>query len=165
MNGTITQIAAIAGVVAAAGFGLMALAQPGPGHGPQARGMEHLHRMLMHMADELELTDAQRDQIHDVVKGSGVDAHVEQMEALRASKQRLGSVIHDPDATDQQVIDASRAVAEVEERLALERHRMFVAINGVLTPEQQERVKELHAERRGGPGEFAPKHRRFHHGR
>jgi len=162
---------AIAGVFAAAGFGLPALAQPGPGGGPRGphpgmhgHGPEHMHRMLMHMADKLELTEAQRDEIRTILETSHSGVLGEQMEALTEAKRQLGSVIHDLEATEQQVIDACRSVAAVEEQLALERRRTFVAINGVLTPEQQQRAKELHSERPDGPGGFGRKHRGFRHG-
>lgn len=158
----VMNVVALAGLVSAAGLALPALAHPGPGHGPHGRhghGMERLHGMLMHMAGELELTEAQRDEIRAIVEASRSGALGEEAAALHEAKRRLGTVIHDVDAADQQIIDASRAVAEVEERLALERHRMFVAIHGVLTPEQQERAKELHAERPKGPGGFGAKRR------
>jgi Spy/CpxP family protein refolding chaperone len=124
-------------------------------HGPDS-AMHHL-RMLAH---RLEFTEQQREQAREIVEDAMEGPLGDATRALRAARHALGQVVHDPQAASQQISDAARRLAEIEERVALGRHEIAVAIDGLLTEEQRERFAALHEEMSELPRPPAPPHRR-----
>ena len=113
----------------------------GRGHGPDAP----FHHLKM-IAHDLELTETQREQLHEIVKGAMDGELGETMKALREAHRALGKLVHDPQASEQQIRDAARAMSELAERSAVERHGIAVALDGLLTEEQRARFAEIRAE-------------------
>ncbi|HXE80991.1 MAG TPA: Spy/CpxP family protein refolding chaperone [Vicinamibacterales bacterium] len=134
--------AAAGAVLVAAGLATGALAHSGDGQaserGPRAR-MERFAR-------ELDLTAEQRDQIRQVRQNHREDlekvrdrlrtAHRAQREAMRARP-----------VDEARIRAASQDVAAALADMAVLRARIHEQTLEVLTPEQQERAKELWAER------------------
>lgn len=149
--------------VALLGSGLPVLSQPDPGppgeerHGPGSWMMEHL-------ADKLDLSDAQRTQFHEIVSRYKSGALGTSQTALRQSREQLGRLMGDPASTEQQVLDAARAVSAQSEQAAVQRHRMAVEIDSILTDSQRETAKELRAQGWQKAEAFHQKHGQFHHG-
>lgn len=123
-------------------------------HGPGS-AMHHL-RML---AYRLEFTEQQREQAREIVEDAMEGPLGEATRAMRDARHALGRAVHDPQAAPQQVSDAVRRLAEIEERVALGRHEIAVAIDGILTEEQRERFAVLHEEMSELPRPPAPPHR------
>jgi periplasmic protein CpxP/Spy len=134
--------------VPAAGFAF----DGGDGHGARA-GQRHragpAHRM-MRMAEEVGLSDAQRDQIRAVMQD-----HRDTFQALRAERRDALAAMDEAivSGADNDTI-AERAIAAHaahQDARALRRDvRQQVA--AILTPEQKARLKELRAERRAARG-------------
>ena len=136
--------------------GLAPAAQAGPGHGFHGHGPgpgARLERIL----DGLDLEDSQRGEILGIMERYHEGALGGTAEDLRQARRQLRKAIHDPAAGEQQVLEAARVVSARSEQMAVERHRMFVEIGRVLTPDQQAALLEM-IEDRDGPG------RHWHHG-
>ena len=109
------------------------------------------------LAEELGLSPEQRTQmraIMDKYRGGAMGDHLRD---LRQSRADLRAAIHDVKATDAQVQDAARTVASHEAFVAVERHRMAMEMDRILTPEQKAKAAELRQQRRErwekrGPG-------------
>jgi Spy/CpxP family protein refolding chaperone len=138
-------------------IGLPALAEPGPGprdhdgpggHGP-GRGMAR-------MAEKLGLSDAQKTQLQAIKDRYRSGAFGDTTKAFQDARARLEDLIGDPVSTDQQILEAARLVSARGESVAIQRHRMAVEIDSILTPEQRQKAKELKAER-------SARKRDFHH--
>ena len=136
---------------------LPALAQPGPGfhggpggHGPGPEGM------VDHMTQELGLSDAQKSQLRAILDKYHSGEFGDTMKAFHDSRAQLETLVHDPAATDQQVLDAARQAGAQGEKVAIQHHRMAVEINAILTPEQRDKAKQLMAAGWGGHGHFQP---------
>jgi Spy/CpxP family protein refolding chaperone len=164
----ITGIAAV--VVAASLLGGSVLAQPrGQGrHWMGGGGYGQCQGMPCAMAEELDLTQDQRDAIREIADRHRDGALGELSRTGREARRALGLLIHDPGADEQAVLDAARRLSEQSEQMALERHRMHVEINGVLTEEQRVKAQEMMKERADDFDDFdnyPPRRRgRFHHG-
>jgi len=144
-------------VLAGMGDGNGPQGAPGPGYGRH----EGMHGQgpgpngpFMEMLRSLDLTSEQRQQLH-----AALDRHMEgglraAFEAERTARQDVQRAIHDPAATDGQIVDAVRNGTGVEERLALEQRRLFEEIQALLTDEQKQELQQRHEEmlQDGGPG-------------
>jgi len=120
-----------------------------------ARGEGGRHARAERLADELGLSPEQRSQmraIHDKYRAGALGDH---MRDLRESRADLRAAIHDVKATDVQVQDAARSVASHEAFVAVERHRMAIEMDRILTPEQRQKAAELR-QQRGKRGERGP---------
>ena len=124
---------------------------PGRGMGPGAQGMgDHRRwmrdgRSMRHwLARELNLTADQQTKIKGIE-----DAHKDALEkaakGVADAREALRLKVHDPAASDDAVRAAATAAAQAKAQLAVERHKMFVEINGALTPEQQKQLQDLRA--------------------
>lgn len=102
---------------------------PGMGPGPIIAGLM-----------DLELTEAQKSQIAQILKGSEGERDVI---GTKRSEVRdiLAPVLEDTEATEQQVRDAFRKAAPLMEDLMVMRLRMRSKIMKVLTPQQKEQLK------------------------
>ena len=116
--------------------------------GPAAIAARGGHERGQRLAEELGLSPEQRTQmrvITDKYRGGAMGDH---MRDLRQARADLREAIHDVKATDAQVQDAARSVASHEAFLAVERHRMAIEMDRILTPEQKAKAAELRQQRR-----------------
>jgi len=129
---------ALAAIAALAISPVMLQAQRGPGPGPHhGRG-----RMIERIFDRLDLTDDQKEAVHEAMMG-----HREQTQPLfeeKISRRRaLGKTIHADPFDEGAVRQAAADLAAVDADLAVMKAKMFQKINTVLTAEQRERMVEL----------------------
>jgi Spy/CpxP family protein refolding chaperone len=133
--------------------------QRGYGQGPRGMGPGGPGDggAMMGIFRDLDLSDDQRDQLRTIgreqMEGELGDLTRAQIQARRNLRQ----LIHDPAADENAIVDAVRAQTVTEEQLALARHRLFVAMFGVLTEEQQAKALQLIEER--ADEDFRPPHR------
>ena len=125
-----------------------ALAQHGHGHrghaGPgEEAGFHHLMRAL-------DLTDAQREQVHEVALRYHDEILEPQRESLLAARQALAQAIHSTTSSEADVRESALALAALEADTAVQRHQLWVEIDAFLTDEQRQLVQEILAE---GPPE------------
>jgi protein CpxP len=114
----------------------------GPGFGPGPGGPGDIGLPLR----ELELTDAQREQVRTVMQ-SHQAAFKEIGDRMRTARQALDAVVT-ADALDEAAIRAKSAdVAAVEADGAVLRARVHQEVFSLLTAEQQAKAKELKAQR------------------
>jgi len=130
---------------------------PGSHHGQ----MGHRDRMhgLLALADELELTQEQKDQLKEFrldFKLKNVDRKAE----LEKAEIMLRKLMMDDDASESQVMRAIDEVSRLKADIHKARYTQRQAMKSVLTDEQQERVKELRMERRGDRQDFQKPDRR-----
>jgi periplasmic protein CpxP/Spy len=95
---------------------------------------------------ELNLTDAQREQVKQIV-----DARQQESRAIgeraMAAREALHAATTSP-SFDEGLIRAKAAeVASIEADMAVSRARIFADLFQILTPDQQAKVKELHDSR------------------
>jgi Spy/CpxP family protein refolding chaperone len=138
------------------GAALVALAAAptlaGPGwHGPRHGGPMGGPHPLHGIADALDLTDAQREQIRGIWESHLEGELGEVLAQLRDAHDTVRDLVHDANATDEQVAQAARAATEPAIRAAVLRHNMVLEIDALLTPEQREKaamLREMRDERR-----------------
>lgn len=141
-------------VLAIAAIPALLVAQP---HGRGPGGFHGGGFMLERIADRLELTEEQREDIRAVL-----DKHREEVEPLRSveweAREALQEQIHSELYDEVSVREAAQAVASIEVELAVLRARVTHEVRGYMTPEQiaeaeamRERFREF-AETRGGRG-------------
>jgi Spy/CpxP family protein refolding chaperone len=117
------------------------------------------------MAQELDLTQEQRQQIRNILQERWLKGMGDAAKTARLAHRDLRDAIHDPAAAEQAVRDAARKAAAADETLAVERHKTAIAVMGVLTDEQKTKAKAMRDERRerlgqrfggdwGGPPDF-----------
>lgn len=115
-------------------------ARSGGGRHGQARGER--------LADALGLSPEQRTQMRSITDKYRSGAMGDHLRDLRQARADLRTAIQDVKATDAQVQDAARSVASHQAFVAVERHRMAIEIDRILTPEQKTKAAELRQQRR-----------------
>jgi Spy/CpxP family protein refolding chaperone len=166
MDGRILKgiVAMVAAAVVMAGIGVVVSAQMGPRHGmdtdqgpggpggagvmgqgPGMRGGGPGGGPFGMMGPELrmlDLTDAQRQQVR-----AAFDAHKDELKAIGDRMQTARKALQDAitaDGFDETTIRTKAAeVALVDADAAVLRAKMHAAVIAVLTPEQQQKAKEL----------------------
>jgi Spy/CpxP family protein refolding chaperone len=143
---------AILGVLALLTGGLTALAQQGGGQGYGRRGggpggPGGPGHGMARLADELDLSEEQREQVRGILKSYHEGELGETMEAMREAREGLRDVVHDSSATEDQVREAVAPIATLEEKLALLQHQVSLEIDAVLTEEQRAKAAELREQR------------------
>lgn len=131
-----------------------AQAQPGaPPHGRHGGDGPDGDR-FQQMADRLDLTDAQRTEMHEIVSRYHSGPLGDAMKGMMSARGQVEALVGDPAATEDQIVQASKSAAALSEQAMLLRHRMAVEIDSILTDAQKEKAKELRAERaaEGGHG-------------
>jgi periplasmic protein CpxP/Spy len=99
---------------------------------------------------ELNLTDAQREQVKQIVDSRQQDARAIGERAM-AARAALHAATTSP-SFDEALIRAKAAeVSAIEADMAVSRARIFADVFQVLTPEQQAKVKELNDSRARRP--------------
>ena len=120
---------------------------PRMGHGHTGHG-----EPMMHLLSQLNLSDAQKTQVHGILD----DEHPKLAPLFEASMKAhhaLEQAIHAPNF-DENAIRAAAAQAGIAEGdLAVEKGRLASRIRAVLTPDQQKQMDALHeqAARHHGP--------------
>ena len=107
------------------------------------------------MAEELGLSPEQRTQMRAITDKYRSGAMGDHLRDLRQARADLRAAIHDVKASDAKVQEAARNVASHETFLAVERHRMAIEMDRILTPEQRTKAAELR-QQRGKRGERGP---------
>jgi Spy/CpxP family protein refolding chaperone len=114
------------------------------GKGPNPHGgMGRSLGPVMDLLHKLELTEEQQDQlratVHEHMGGKlGKLTH----ESLQMRRQ-LERLIHNPAAEEDAILEAVHQVGLNGEQIALERHRLTLAIDKVLTVEQRQQLQEM----------------------
>ena len=112
------------------------------GHGRAGHG-----EPMMHLLSQLNLSDAQKTQVHGILE----EEHPRMaplMDASMKARHALEQAIHAP-AFDENAIRAAAAQAgNAEADLAVEKGRLASRIRAVLTPEQQKQMDALHEQAR-----------------
>jgi Spy/CpxP family protein refolding chaperone len=114
----------------------------GPPHG---RG--HAGARLSHLAEALELTEEQQAQVREIFRKHKDGALGTELVSMREARRRLDALIHDAAASDAQVRQAADEHSTRAARVAVERHRMVVDIDRLLTDEQRDKARELRQQR------------------
>ena len=114
----------------------------------RGEGGRHGHARGERLAKELGLSPEQRTQMRSIMDKYRSGAMGDHLRDLRQARADLRTAIHDVRATDAQVQDAARSVASHEAFVAVERHRMAIEMDRILTPEQKAKAAELRQQRR-----------------
>ena len=118
------------------------------GHcGMMKRGGKHgdMVGRLLRLADELKLSDSQRDKLRDMVTAFRLQ-RIDARAALKKAQVRLRALMRD-DAPERQVMRAIDEVAGLRADLQKMRYRHRQQALGVLTDDQREKLKELREDR------------------
>jgi Spy/CpxP family protein refolding chaperone len=99
-------------------------------------------RVLQRLAEKLDLTEAQRTQIHNLIAGEKAVLQP-LLNRLHAARKDLRETIHADQANESSVRAAAAKVAAVEADLAVERRKLYGKIAPVLTDEQRQKLAEL----------------------
>ncbi|HEX5042924.1 MAG TPA: Spy/CpxP family protein refolding chaperone [Candidatus Polarisedimenticolaceae bacterium] len=120
-------------------------------------GPRHGHGRGERLAAELGLSPEQRTQMRSIMDKYRGGALGDHLRDLRQARADLREAIQDVKASDAQVQDAARSVASHQAFVAVERHRMAIEMDRILTPEQRAKAAELRQQRRdrglGGSGD------------
>jgi len=118
----------------------MAPGMRGPGGGPGGGG-------FMAMADELNLTDQQMDQLEKLRTEFRLQM-VDQQAAVRKAEITLRALMRD-DAPESKITAAIDDLSAKKAAVEKQQYRHHQQMRAILTPEQQEKAKELRFDRRG----------------
>ena len=139
----------------ALGVASLAQAQPAPGgHGEHRVAMQghgHGHGGMRGMFRQLNLTEAQQDQIFKI-HHEQAPAFREQAKKVRAARQELRKLALADRFDEGQVRRAADAQAKAMSDLAVLRAQTMNRVRSVLTAEQRSQLEKMHEQRRGrGP--------------
>jgi protein CpxP len=109
----------------------------------------HEHNFGKHMAQELNLTDAQQAQINSIMQAERPKMQP-LMQQLRSDKQQIREATKSGAFDEAKVTSLANDEAQVRARLTVERARMQSQIYQVLTPEQRGKAQAMHQRFRGG---------------
>ncbi len=142
---------------------LLAIAQPGApgcngmhcgGNGPHGgrmgmrghRGKRGGFERLLALADELKLTDSQRQQLRDMFTEFRLQ-RIDQQAAVKKAKVRLRSLMMDDQAAERDVMRAIDDVAAARADLQKMQYEHRKQALSVLTEDQRAKLKELRRQR------------------
>lgn len=132
----------LVGALSAVGYAQQGQGQ-GRGFGPRGRGMGPMGRLGI-AAGQLDLTDAQRQQIRGIVEN-----HRQEMQQLgertRTARQALRQATETEPFNENAVRTASAGLSEVMADGAVLRAKVRAEVMQVLTPEQRAKAAELKA--------------------
>ena len=140
-----------AAFLAVAGMGLFAGRIFGGQLGPAGvHGGPRAQRMFEHLADKLDLTDAQRSQVRGVLKAHA-DEILAQVQAGTDARQALHDAVMAQPADENAIRSLAARVGEVHGNGALMIVKIRSEIWPILSPEQQQKFVAFH-ERMGRRG-------------
>ena len=115
-------------------------------------------RMLDHMAEKLDLSDQQRQDL-----AAAFASHKEAMRAggekMRAAREALDKQIHADVFNESAIRQAASTVGALEAERAVDRGKLFQQVRGILNDEQLQKfldMEEHHRERMQEHREFGP---------
>jgi Spy/CpxP family protein refolding chaperone len=111
-------------------------------HARHGGGAGHLE-----MLAALELTDEQKEAIHEVLMQAHEGSLKELDEAARSARTALDETIHDFSASERDVRKAAQEYGRRAADLAVEQHRLTTTVEQMLSPQQREKLRELIANR------------------
>jgi len=118
----------------------------GGGHGMRGHGGGHGGGgMLLMMADELALTDPQKAEIGQMTEKFGLE-RIDNEAALDKAELKLRTLKMN-DASDNDILKAMDEVGRLRTEMQKMRFKHRQAMHGVLTAEQQEKLKEMRKDR------------------
>jgi periplasmic protein CpxP/Spy len=123
-------------------------AQPG-GHGMHHGGggmmmggsPEHMGRMIDHMLDGVDATEAQRSQIRQIVQGAAADLKT-QREAARGLRQRGLEVFTQPNVDANAAESVRQQMLVQHDQMSRRTMQAMLEISRVLTPEQKAKIAD-----------------------
>jgi len=143
-------ILSIATVAALALCAIPAMAQgPGPHHGRHhgpGMGPDDGPGFGFGILGRLDLSDEQREAIHQILMSTRENRSPEAREELREARIELARVLWTADATEADVQAASARLASLEQTRNLERFRIGRQVLAQLTPEQQAQALQILSE-------------------
>ena len=132
-------------VAAVVAVGAAAHAQ-GPGHvGPRGR-FGHFGGPIDLPLRALELTDAQRQQVRDIREKHRANLQAAGQQ-LREAFQAQRAAIETSPVDESKIRSSSEALATAHTAMAIERAQIRSEVLSILTAEQQEKLKQVQAER------------------
>ena len=142
---------AVVGLVALIGTGV-ALAQGPRSGGPGGRGMRGGPLGMGLPLRELQLTEAQQQQIRDIRSRHETQIRdaVSRLEAARDTQRKAVEAIP---ANEAQITAVTQDLVQAEVDVAIQASRLNTEVWSVLTPEQQAKAKEFRAQREARSGE------------
>ncbi|MFA5632106.1 MAG: Spy/CpxP family protein refolding chaperone [Porticoccaceae bacterium] len=155
---SVKKIAITAIAIGAVGFSALSLAHPADRHKGGWHGGKHMHhgemagahfyqgRGLERMAKQLELTDAQKEEIKKIVAESR-DAAKPLREKLQASMEAERTAFAD-DSSERELKKLARATADSRVDLMLHHRAAQEKVEQVLNDDQKTRLEQQRAERK-----------------
>jgi Spy/CpxP family protein refolding chaperone len=130
------------GMMGGPGMGMMRGGPGGPGmRGPGGPG--GMFGLFGPGMRELNLTDAQREQMRTIAESHKADFDAI-AERMRTAHEALRDATMTGTADEATIRAKSAAVAAVEADAAVQQWKVFTEMSAVLTPEQLQKAKELH---------------------
>lgn len=143
------RILAISGLLVLLAAALPVSAQPVSGDmpppppRPHAPGPDPVIGMAGWAIHELDLTEDQRTQLHDIVRGHVEGGLGQRLQELHDARRTLELAVWNPAATEEEIRAASETAAGIELQLAQTRHRLALDFLGILTDQQRETFRQL----------------------
>ena len=107
-------------------------------------------RFIERLTEKLDLT-AEQSQAVDAAFQAQRQNWETNRPRMKAARETLEQRVHAETLDEKAIREAASAVAALQAERALDRARLHQTLRGILTPEQMERLRELHEERREGP--------------
>lgn len=143
------RIVTIGAALAALFAGSTDVSAQTPGPGGRGRGPGAVSRGPSGVAlplRDLDLTDAQRQQIRQLTQQYREQSRAT-LDRLRQAQEARRQVVEVPPVDEARIRAVMQELAEAETELALQRARLNSDVHAVLTPEQQERARQVREER------------------
>ena len=115
----------------------------GPFHSRIAHFFPHHGMDIDAHLDKLGVTEEQKTAAAKILKSYGEQGHAMVDEFITA-RAELFKQVHADEFNETAIREASRRLAAVEEELAVLGARIIRDLRSILTPEQRERIKEMH---------------------
>lgn len=140
----ISRIAVVFSMLAMTGFAMSAQAHDGEWNGKQ-RGKQH-HFFLKKLAEELNLTDAQKTQAKALFSANR-DAIKPIITSLKTERKTLHTLMH-ADTIDESAIRAETSkIAGIQADLNINRAKIGAQFRTILTPDQLAKLKTIEQKR------------------
>lgn len=143
------RIVAISGLLVLLATALPVSAQSASGDMPPPPGRPHppgpdpVIGMAGWAIHELDLTEDQRTQLHDIVRGYVEGELGQRLGELHDARRTLELAVWNPAATEDEIQAASETVAGIELEVARTRHQLALGFLGILTDQQRETFQQL----------------------
>lgn len=139
-----TAVSAAAAVLIVAAVAFAASAGP-PGHGFEGRGMKGKPGGLQAFLD-LNLAEAQQVQMREII-GKYENERERLREGMMEARKNISTVLRSSAFNEEEARKAFRKASAIREETFVMRARMMAELKAVLTPEQQQRLKDRRTRR------------------